>query len=443
MLSKRIFSFLVFIFLIKLLLANFVPLFSDEAYYWVWSNHIQLSYFDHPGMVAWLIKIGILILPKYSFLSVRFLFVILSTLTLWIWCKLIKNDGGADNKVIIFLLLICLNPLLGLGSILATPDVPLVFFWSLSFYSFNKILTDGRRSWYAALGVFLGMGFLSKYHIVLFVICGLLYLLISKNYKKIKISGVFLTLIFGFVFSLPVLIWNYQNNWSSFFFQLNHGFGRTNYNFEWTISYIFGQFLLISPFVFINLFQKPVFRINKIFSISQLIFFLSSSFKSVVEANWPITSHLHAVNEFVYPNNSNHKKTFFYWIFIYIIIGLIFLIPSQRQKIFSSQKNTFSIQDLANDLKSYAPLYGPTYQVSSLLSWSLQRPVSKLNGLSRFDFFDTLPEAHPTEKEFYVLRNANTEWPEMKFIFHFRKIKNYPELGLELFRVTRSDEINE
>jgi 4-amino-4-deoxy-L-arabinose transferase-like glycosyltransferase len=33
----------------------FLPLHGDEAYYWMWSHHIQAGYYDHPPMVALMI----------------------------------------------------------------------------------------------------------------------------------------------------------------------------------------------------------------------------------------------------------------------------------------------------------------------------------------------------------------------------------------------------
>ncbi len=30
-------------------------LLPDEAYYWLWSQRLELSYFDHPPLVAWLL----------------------------------------------------------------------------------------------------------------------------------------------------------------------------------------------------------------------------------------------------------------------------------------------------------------------------------------------------------------------------------------------------
>ena len=46
-------------------------LFDDEAYYWVYSKFLDWGYFDHPPMIAVLIKIGYFIFP--SELGVRYL----------------------------------------------------------------------------------------------------------------------------------------------------------------------------------------------------------------------------------------------------------------------------------------------------------------------------------------------------------------------------------
>ena len=39
--------------LVRLYVAGSGLLSGDEAYYWLWSRRLQLSYFDHPGMMAW------------------------------------------------------------------------------------------------------------------------------------------------------------------------------------------------------------------------------------------------------------------------------------------------------------------------------------------------------------------------------------------------------
>ena len=36
--------------------ASHRPLVPDEAYYWVWSRHLAGGYFDHPPVVAYMIR---------------------------------------------------------------------------------------------------------------------------------------------------------------------------------------------------------------------------------------------------------------------------------------------------------------------------------------------------------------------------------------------------
>ena len=44
--------------LLRLALAARLPLAPDEAYYFLWSRHLQAGYFDHPPMVALWIRAG-------------------------------------------------------------------------------------------------------------------------------------------------------------------------------------------------------------------------------------------------------------------------------------------------------------------------------------------------------------------------------------------------
>ena len=41
---------IIFIKVLYIVYSNPLP---DEAYYWLWSNRVALSYFDHPPLLAW------------------------------------------------------------------------------------------------------------------------------------------------------------------------------------------------------------------------------------------------------------------------------------------------------------------------------------------------------------------------------------------------------
>src|ERR1700742_510973 len=53
------------------------PLAFDEAYYWMWSKHLAGGYYDHPPMVAVVIRLGTLIAGDTE-LGVRLVSVLLA-----------------------------------------------------------------------------------------------------------------------------------------------------------------------------------------------------------------------------------------------------------------------------------------------------------------------------------------------------------------------------
>lgn len=388
-------------------------------------------------MVSWTIYLSTALIPFHNPISVRFLFIVLSTLSLFIWLLILKKKNISPSFWSYFIAFFCLNPLLGVGSIVATPDVPLVFFWTLSYFFFLHLIDSGNRVWYFLLGCSLGLGFCSKYHIILFVLGGGLSLLIKKSFYRLKWKGISLTILGGALFSAPVLIWNYQNDWVSFLYQIKHGFGRSYYRFEWTYEYLLGQILILSPFVFIQLFKFNKKTMDQYFSISQLVFFMTSTFKSVVEANWTIAAQPHAILHFVQSSGrQKFKWTLYYWFAIYAIIFIMLLSP-KAGLLLRSQLSTIDIQELVPVVRKYHPLYGPNYQISSLLSWETQTLVPKLHDFSRKDFFNDLPQSVPLIKtKIYILKEMDSSWPEALTTAHFKKLESFDNLKLDLYQVT-------
>ena len=52
--SGVLITILIFLLLIKIPLHYYAPPLPDEAYYWLWSKRIDLSYYDHPPLSMWL-----------------------------------------------------------------------------------------------------------------------------------------------------------------------------------------------------------------------------------------------------------------------------------------------------------------------------------------------------------------------------------------------------
>ncbi|HEX4608290.1 MAG TPA: glycosyltransferase family 39 protein, partial [Urbifossiella sp.] len=105
-----------------LVLAAILPPADDELYYWCWSEHLQLSYYDHPPMTAYLIRAATTVFGDTLF-AIR-LPAVLSTLT-------VLGVVGYLTRPRSLLPLVLFTPLFTFGAVLVTPDTPLLMFWAL------------------------------------------------------------------------------------------------------------------------------------------------------------------------------------------------------------------------------------------------------------------------------------------------------------------------
>lgn len=443
--NSTLLKIFLFSVLAKIVLAFFIPIAGDESYYWFWGQNLQLSYFDHPPAVAWLTLISNffynLFPPDLMSLSFRLPFIFLSSLTLFVWLKNYSLENEDRGDLVLFSILYLLNPLLGLGGIFATPDIPLMLFWSLAYFSVLKIRLTQKRLWYILLGVSLGLGFCSKYHIVLFPPAVLIALLWLKDYKLIQFRKLFLTFIFGLIFCAPVLIWNAQNDWASFNFQLNHGLNAPKpYDWKWTAGYFLAQSLIFNPVILFYLVKHVQKSFSKSMAFSQWAFFTYSSFKAVVEGNWTITAHVQALAAVDKKFKDYFKFSLIYASLFWLGLIAVLLTPFGTEKLRLFPQSHMATQ-IYNATKDYRPLYGPTYQISSLLHFISKEPVYKLKGLSRHDFYDRMPQSFPVENTFYVLKYTHSGWPAWIENYKLELItdKNLSYLNqhsLEVYRVS-------
>jgi 4-amino-4-deoxy-L-arabinose transferase-like glycosyltransferase len=153
---------------LRLSLAATLQLAPDEAYYFLWSTHLQAGYFDHPPMVALWIKAGTALCGNTA-LGVRLLGPIsaaLGSLLLWdAGDRLIPNRHAG----LVAALLLNATLMVGAGAIIMTPDTPLLFFWSCGLAALARLVASGNRRWWLAVGLAAGGMLLSKYTAALFI----------------------------------------------------------------------------------------------------------------------------------------------------------------------------------------------------------------------------------------------------------------------------------
>src|ERR1700676_433527 len=67
---------------LRLAAAAWTPLTFDEAYYWMWSKHLAGGYYDHPPMVALVIRLGTMLAGDTE-LGVRLVSIVLALPMSW------------------------------------------------------------------------------------------------------------------------------------------------------------------------------------------------------------------------------------------------------------------------------------------------------------------------------------------------------------------------
>ena len=75
----------VFSSAIRLLIIGKVGLTIDEAHYFTYTKYLSLSYFDHPPLIAYLIKMSNLVFQNNIEFAVRFPVVLIFFLSSWIF----------------------------------------------------------------------------------------------------------------------------------------------------------------------------------------------------------------------------------------------------------------------------------------------------------------------------------------------------------------------
>lgn len=230
----------------------------DESYTVANARHFQLSYFDHPPLSFWLVRAAVQWTGSESGLVVRLPFILLFAGTTWLMFRVTARLYGPMAGVWAAVLL-NLSPVFGLttgGWIL--PDGPLMFSLMATVLLVERLLfgePSRRQAWALGLlaGVTLGLACLSKYHGFLAGAGLLLFLLTSPRHWRWLADPIpYAAVVVMLLVCLPVWLWNIDNDWVSFRFQLSRAH-QQGLHPERVLVNILGQMLYVLPWLWLPL----------------------------------------------------------------------------------------------------------------------------------------------------------------------------------------------
>lgn len=334
--EKKFWILLAVTSFIKLLYLSAPNLVPQEAYYWSWTQFLDWSYFDHPPLATWSMVPFTRVFGDSVF-WIRFpvwIYGILDAVAiLWISRIVLKKTSPALWTLAIF----NVAPLFLIGSIVMTPDVPLIFFWAATVYCFYRALDEASlRSW-VLTGVALGFAMLGKYSGILLIPSALLFLALSpKDRHWLLKPQPYAGLLAAFVVFLPVVYWNASHEWVSLAFQsTRRAQGMVSLRPETVGQFLGGQIGVANPVLFCCfLFSMAYVSWKKLYvndrSIALLYSFsvvpfavcLFMSFFSFVKMNWPAPAYLTGflLTAHLFEQRINWRR----WMLMGVGIGVLF-----------------------------------------------------------------------------------------------------------------------
>jgi 4-amino-4-deoxy-L-arabinose transferase-like glycosyltransferase len=298
--------------LLRGVMAGLLPLSADEAYYWLWSKHLALGYFDHPPMIAWLIRAGTLVFGDNPF-GVRVLGVILSLPASWfVWrtaALILKGEEGVqpselwssvEDRSALAALLFNLTLMISVEMLAATPDMPSIVTSAAFVYFLAQVQATGNAKWWLGAGIAAGLGLLSKFSILFLGTGTLIWLAVDAPARKwLRTSWPYLSAALALVVFAPALAWQSQHHWMTFAFQFGR-VGGGHFTLRFLGEFLAAQLGLATPLIFI-LMVIGLWRATRqgsanlgndrlllaVLAWTGIAYFLEHSLHDRVQGNWP------------------------------------------------------------------------------------------------------------------------------------------------------------
>jgi len=234
--------------------SGIIELSEDEAYQWLWSKHLALSYYSKPPGIALIQFVGTRLFGDTQF-GVRFFSPLFAAVLCLMLLRFFAREVSARAGFWLLLIIIA-TPLLGVGSVLMTIDPPLVLCWTWAMIAgWRAVQADGRARHWAVVGLAVGLGFLCKYSAAYQIVCwAIFFALCPVARPHLRRPGPWVALLVFLACTLPVILWNATHGWIT----VSHVAGNAGLHSQWqptlryAVDFLAAETGLLNPVFFIG-----------------------------------------------------------------------------------------------------------------------------------------------------------------------------------------------
>lgn len=292
---------LVVLTLARLGIAAFNELSADEAYYFMWSQRLDWSYYSKGPGIATALWLSTSLFGDGVF-GIRLLSPLLalgSSLVVWRLARSMFDARVAGWTV----LLLNLTPIFNAGALVMTIDPLSIFFWLLAMLFIWRALHRNAAvgAYWPLAGLAMGIGFLCKYTNAIQLASLILLLACSRRWRPLFLKpGIYAMLGMFALCTIPVFVWNAGNDWITFTHLKERGSlddgGFKADPVEW-LTFVAGHLFVYSPLLFVGLAWALVRGTRQLgkgngqafltaFALPIVVLYFILSLKKSGELNW-------------------------------------------------------------------------------------------------------------------------------------------------------------
>ena len=199
----------------RLLCVARLPLGNGEAYYYSWSRFLDWSYYDHPPLVAWMVRVTTGFGAWSSPAAVHFGPVLASGAFGVLFHRLAERLVR-PRAAFLALVIVSALPVFLASSFIVNPEAPLAPLWVGCLLAVLAMRDHDEPYRPLVAGLLLGFAFLAKYTAILLVPASLLYVAASPPMRRwLRRPSFYAGGLTALFIALPVIAWNVTRGWPS------------------------------------------------------------------------------------------------------------------------------------------------------------------------------------------------------------------------------------